>query len=319
MAEQTADPSVVASQCDALVAAGLADKLLFPGDDEYEPRVKSWWSASARLRPWCIVQPRSTEDVSAAVVAISNAEGGAFAVRSGGHSHWTGGSNIQHGVTIDLKYLNQTVFHAETKSASIGPSLRWGDVFLELEKSGQSAVGGRDGNVGIGGFMTGGGNSYFTGRYGFACDNVYSAEVVLADGSVVTASKDSHPDLFKALKGGSGNFGIVTKFEIRAFENDGVWGGIRASPYSEVDAIVESLVNFTNENHESPETAFLINFTYQPDMFDEPVIAQVLVETHGNPDPPIFKKTLEIPELLNDVKKRPMSGLANDYLLPSGV
>lgn len=310
--------SIQSNQCDALIAAGLGTQLLLPGDAAYEPRVNSWWSATSRLRPWCIVQPRTTKDVSKALRALSELGTGGFAVRSGGHSHWAGGSNIDNGVTIDLMHFNTTTYNPKTKTASLGPAQRWGDVFKTLEAKGVMVAGGRDGNVGVGGLVTGGGNSYYTGRQGFACDNVVNAEVVLANGRVVDANAHSNRDLWKALKGGSGNFGIVTRIDMEAFPAGQLWGGIRASDKSETPALVKSLIDFTNNNHKSPEAAYIINFTYQPSISPDVVVAQVLIDTKGVENAPMFKEIQQIPEFFNDLKKRPMSGVANDYLLPSG-
>ncbi|KAK5992201.1 FAD-dependent monooxygenase sdcF [Cladobotryum mycophilum] len=307
------------SQCDALIAAGLRDQLLFPGDNSYEPRINSWWSASSRLRPWCIVQPRTVQDVSKVMRALSQLGTGGFAVRSGGHSHWTGGSNIENGITIDLGKFDEVSYVPGSKIASIGPGQRWGDVFQILESKGVAVAGGRDGNVGVGGLVTGGGNSYYTGRHGFACDTLLNAEVVLADGRIVHANAVENRDLWKALKGGSGNFGIVTRFDLEAFQTGQLWGGMRASNKSTAPEIIKALVNFTNNNAKNPEAAFLINFTYQPSLVQgELIVAHVLIDTDGVPKPSIFREVLQVPELFSDMKKRPMSGIANDYVLPSG-
>lgn len=309
----------LAIQCDALIAAGLGDQILLPGDGEYEDRINSWWSVSSRLRPWCIVQPRTANDVAATVKALASTGHGGFAVRSGGHSHWAGGSNIDNGVTIDLAHFNRTSYDSKRKVASLGPGQRWGDVFLALEEKGVIVPGGRDGDVGVGGLLTGGGNSYYTGRHGFVCDSLINAEVVLANGKVVNANAHCHKDLWKALKGGLGNFGIVTRFDVEAFEAGQLWGGIRASDKSHTDEVIDALIEFTNNNHKNPEAAFIINFTYQPNMSPDVIVAQVLVDTDGVANPPAFEKVQKIPELFNDIKKRPMSGIANDYLLPANL
>jgi FAD/FMN-containing dehydrogenase len=306
-------------QCGALIAAGLRDQLLLPGDARYEARINSYWSASARQHPACIVEPQTAKDVATAVRAIAGVGVGNFAVRSGGHSHWAGGSNVENGVTVDLGNFNKTTYDPATKLASLGPAQRWGDVFLTLEALGVIVPGGRDGNVGVGGLLTGGGNSYYTGRHGFVCDSSVNAEIVLADGSIVEANEKSNPDLWKALKGGLGNFGIVTRFDVEAFESGQLWGGIRTSDKSHQREIIDALVKFTDDNHKNPEAAFIINFTYQPAMGADIVIAQALIDTDGVENPPVFEDIQKVPELFRDIKKRPMSGVANDYVLPSGL
>ena len=250
-------------------------------------------------------------------MTLKNLGKGQFAVRSGGHSHWAGGSNIDNGVVIDLGHLNTTTYNPKTTLASLGPAGRWGDVFKTLEKEGVIVPGGRDGDVGVAGLLTGGGNSYYTGRHGFVCDSLINAEVVLADGRIVQANANENKDLWKALKGGLGNFGIVTRFDVQAFKSGPLWGGIRASDKSHTKDIIKALIDFTNNNHKSPETAFIINFTanQSPDI----VVAQVLVDTDNKENPPIFKDIQKVPELFNDIKHRPMSGIANDYLLPANL
>ncbi|EGY17066.1 hypothetical protein VD0002_g302 [Verticillium dahliae] len=308
-----------ARACEALVSAGLGDQVLAMADAAYEARLESWWSSSSRLRPACIVQPKNAQDVAKIVSVLGQNTTGDFAVRSGGHSHWAGGNNIDGGVTVDLGHLRATKYNTETGIASIEPSSRWADAFLTLERSGVAVPGGRDGNVGIGGFLTGGGNSYYTGLYGFGCDSVVNAEIVLADGSIIDANKDSHPDLLKALKGGWGNFGIVTRFDLETFPSKPLWGGIRASENSHTAAVGAAMVNFTANYHKNPEAAYLINFTYNPGMSSDILVAQVVVDTSGKVAPPAFDQALAVPELFNDIKVRSMGNMSNDYLLPPSL
>ena len=133
--------------------------------DLYEARINSYWSASARQHPACIVEPKKAGDLATPVRAIAEVGVGNFAVRSGGHSHWAGGSNVEDGVTLDLGNFNKTTYDSASKIASLGPAQRWGDVFLTLEAL-VIVPGGRDGSVGAGGLLTGGGNSYYPGRHG---------------------------------------------------------------------------------------------------------------------------------------------------------
>ncbi|CRK48371.1 hypothetical protein BN1723_016864 [Verticillium longisporum] len=277
-----------ARACEALVSAGLGDQVLAVADAAYEARLESWWSSSSRLRPACIVRPNNAQDVGKIVSVLGQNTTENFAVRSGGHSHWAGGNNIDGGVTIDLGYLKATKYNTETGIASIEPASRWGDAFLTLEMSGVAVPGGRDGNVGI-------------------------------DGSIVNANKDSHPDLLKALKGGWGNFGIVTRFDLETFPSKPLWGGIRASEKSHTAAVGAAMVNFTANYHKNPEAAYLINFTYNPGMSPDILVAQVVVDTSGKEAPPAFDQALAVPELFNEIKVRSMGNMSNDYLLPPSL
>lgn len=293
--------------------------MLWPGDEAYRHSSNSWWSANARFHPACIVQPKTTEDVSEIVKTLSKLPHGHITIRSGGHNRDYSHENLADSVTIDMTHFNQTTYNPETKLASLGPACRWGDVFLALEKDGVMVPGGRDGDVGVAGLITGGGNSYYTGRRGFVCDNLVNAEVVLADGTVVNANANEHSDLFKGLKGGMANFGIVTRFDLQAFEAGNLWGGSRASDVSHTNKLIDLLIEFTDDNHKSPEAAFILIFLYQPKMSKDIIVGQLVVDTDNVERPPSLSKILDVPEIFNDVKSRPMSGIANDYLLGSGL
>ncbi|KAF1953113.1 FAD-binding domain-containing protein [Byssothecium circinans] len=302
-------------QCDQLLAAGLQDLVLLRDSAAYVDREASYWATNAALHPECIVQPRSTADVSRVVKILAKSSGLA-ALRSGGHTQWTGSNDISNGVTIDLGRMKNVTYNAQTKLASVQPGPRWGDVYETLLGYGVCVVGGRDGNVGIGGYLTGGGNSYYTGRYGWGIDNVANFEVVLADGSIVNANPKSHSDLFKALKGGSGNFGIVTRFDLYTFPAKDVWGGIRAAARDQGDALAQAMVDFTNTNNKNPEAAFIINYTFNPGSSSDILVAHVVIDTDGVVNAPAFAKVQQIPVILNDVKNRSMANMANSYLLP---
>lgn len=159
--------------------------VLYADDERYLNRTSSYWSVSAQLTPSCIVQPSSTEDVSKIVkTLVTDTDCGwtQFALRSGGHTTWAGSNNINKGVTIDLGLLNSTNFDPATKLASIGSGSRWNQVYATLDPLGFTVAGGRAGTVGVAGFLTGGGNSFYTSQQGFACDNVKNFEIVLASG-----------------------------------------------------------------------------------------------------------------------------------------
>jgi FAD/FMN-containing dehydrogenase len=105
-----------------------------------------------------------------------------FAVRSGGHTVWSGSNNINNGVTIDLGLMKTVTLDKNTSTASIQPGARWVNVYSTLDPEGYTVPGGRAGTVGVAGFLTGGGNSFYTARKGFACDNVKNFELVTASG-----------------------------------------------------------------------------------------------------------------------------------------
>lgn len=161
-------------------------RILLPTDAGYAARIDSYWCNNAKLRPACIFQPLSAAEIAKAVTALARSRQ-PFAVRAGGHTNWAGSNNITDGVTIDLGLLNSTSYDPATETAHLEPGAKWKDVYAELEKHGRVVAGGREAEVGVGGFLLGGGSTFYTSRYGFACDNVLAYEVVLADGRVITA------------------------------------------------------------------------------------------------------------------------------------
>ena len=256
-------------QVDLLKTAGLeADRILVPSDSDFAARQSSYWSRSAQLlQPACIVQPRSTQEVAVAVRALVSGMV-PFAVRSGGHMAWAGANNIgAGGVTIDLGHMDwvrvPTDEDESKKTVDLGPGNRWGKVYAELAAQGLTVAGGREGNVGIAGLILGGGMAFFTARYGLTCDNIIEYEVVLADGRIVRARKaGDHADLFRALKGGSGNFGIVTNFRMRTLPAPPVWAGMTVHPKEAIPDAIRALNNFTDDVSTDVDSNLLCFFTY---------------------------------------------------------
>ncbi|KAF2231357.1 FAD-binding domain-containing protein [Viridothelium virens] len=305
------------TQCKELAFAGFEDLILLPESGAYLEREASYWAANAQLHPTCIVQPRTTEDMSR-IVKVLVKTNGLVALRSGGHTQWSEANDIHNGVTIDLGRMTNVTYDANSKLASIQPGPRWGDVYQELLTYGVCVTGGRDGNVGIGGYLTGGGNSYYAGIRGFACDNVANFEVVLADGQIVNANANSNPDLWTALKGGSGNFGIVTRFDMYTFAAKDLWGGIRAATRSEGDRLAQTMVDFTDNNSRNLADAYIINYTFNGSASPDVLVAHVIVDTDGLINASAFDEIQRVPAIMNDVKMRTMANMADSYLLPSG-
>ncbi|EME84612.1 uncharacterized protein MYCFIDRAFT_117579, partial [Pseudocercospora fijiensis CIRAD86] len=237
--------------CCTHIADTLGTKVSFAGDAVYNSSTQSYWSGRAREnRPACVLQPTSADDVSSIVSTISrfnalDAHATAacqFAVRSGGHTPWQGAANIENGVTVDLTQLNNVKLSEDHSIASVGAGATWGAVYRTLDEHRLSVTGGRVSSVGVGGLTLGGGISFFSPRYGFVCDGIESYEVVTASGAIEIVSASQKPDLFRALKGGSNNFGVVTEFRLRTFPVDDFWGGLAYYDFSAAD---EHLVEFT--------------------------------------------------------------------------
>ncbi|EFX04313.1 FAD dependent oxidoreductase [Grosmannia clavigera kw1407] len=222
-------------------------------DISYATVSNDYWSTScAALKPACVVFPSSSLEV-AAIINILNGNSDNFAVKSGGHNANNHFSSTKGGPLISTKNLNHVLLDNETGIVQIGPGLRWDEVADELNGSGWCVVGGRIGNVGVGGFMLGGGLSFMSQEYGWAASSVLEYEIVLANGTITTASVDNNPDLFKALKGGGNNFGIVTSYTVQAYQQGYVYGGVLSFVHStETDTkLLRAIRDFTKYNTDS--------------------------------------------------------------------
>lgn len=305
----------IPTEAQCLKDAGLEALVLTAEDEKFAERQDSYWSDSAKIQPACIVLPSSTEEVAATIKALAGA-GQKFAVRSGGHTNWPGSNNIEGGVTVDLSKFNTTTYDASSETALIGPGSRWREVYAELHKHGRVVAGGREGNVGVAGLILGGGNTFFTAQRGFACDNVVEYEVVLADGRIIKANETEHEDLFRVLKGGSNNFGVVTSFKMSAIECDKVWGGMTFFSKDNIPAAIEALSDFTDNVVNDRKSNLVCIFTHMPD-FKDIVIATLYNQVAGVENAPAYKKWLAIPQMLNTVKMTSVSEMAFEYNIPS--
>ncbi|KAJ5731880.1 hypothetical protein N7493_003361 [Penicillium malachiteum] len=200
--------------CKALVEK-FQKEVIFPGEANYtEQTVDSYWDVRADLTPACVFVPETADAVAGAMKIINSCDA-QFAVRGGGHMNYPGSNNIDGGVLVALSSLNSYTVHNDT--IEVGPGLNWYEVYEALTPYGRAAIGGRMKTIGVPGLTLIGGFHYFNNKYGYAMDNVVSYDIVLGNGTQVTATKASHADLFWALKGGANNYGVVTKFTLKTY------------------------------------------------------------------------------------------------------
>ncbi|KAM7213128.1 FAD binding domain containing protein [Rhypophila decipiens] len=275
--------------CQALAQAGLASLLYYSTDGEYNTTITGYYAADVQdVKPRCILKPTTAEHVSKAIKVLNSPQGQSqgwkLAVKSGGHAPYAS-NNVQNGVTIDLARMNSVSYRACKPSskygfASIGAGARWGDVYSALESQGVMVGGGREGHVGVAGFLLGGGFSWYSGKRGMALDNLASMEVVLSDGRIVTAKGTQNADLFKALKGGLNNLGIVTKFEMKTFPSKFLYGGVMAFPWTAANSILAKFVNMIDNNAQNPAETGFVSLSWSPG-YPAPSVAYIAANTDG--------------------------------------
>ena len=201
----------------------LPDGAVMPGDDGYDAARISF-NGILNRRPAAIVSCASTDDVVAAVRA-ARATFLPIAIRGGGHS--VAGHSIQDGaLVVSLDRMRGVSVDPDRRLAFVGGGAQWNDVDAATFAYGYAVPGGTFGDTGVGGLTLGGGLGWLLPIAGLTCDNLVAAEVVTADGRVVTASADADADLLWALRGGGGNFGVVTKFTYHLTPVAPMWGGV---------------------------------------------------------------------------------------------
>ncbi|KAH9909289.1 hypothetical protein F4778DRAFT_793303 [Xylariomycetidae sp. FL2044] len=300
-------------QARCLVDAGLESQVLLPSDPEYASFEESYFAANSRLGPACVVRPRYAQEVSVCLQALVQA-GEKFAVRGGGHTSFPGANNIRNGVTIDLSLLNSVVYSQAGETVTFGAGLRWNDVNGELAKYDRAVAGGRVGVVGVSGFLLGGGATWLNARHGWGCDNVISYEVVLADGRIVTADRDSNEDLFRVLKGGSTNFGIVTKFVMTTIDCPRVWGGLSIIPLEAIPDAIDVTWKFTKNIRKYLDSNLFVMIGYTP-QFKESIAAVPTVQTKGVSDDGSYDEWQKLPKTINTTRLTTMHDLGLEYSL----
>jgi FAD/FMN-containing dehydrogenase len=222
---------------------GLRGQLLRPGDDAYDPARKLWNGMFDR-RPALIARCTGTADVIRAV-NFARDHGLRVAVRSGGHS-FPGHSVCEGGLVIDLSPMKGIRVDPGARIVRAEPGVKWIDFDHETQAFGLATSGGTVSDTGIAGLSLGGGLGWLSSKYGLTVDNLVSADVVTADGCLLTANATDNPDLFWALRGGGGNFGIVTSFEYRLHAvGPTVVGGMVAYPLARAKEVLRFYRDFT--------------------------------------------------------------------------
>jgi len=229
-------PSPLGEATVAEFAAGMRGVTVRPGDEDYD-RERSIWNGAHDRHPALIARCAGVADVIR-TVDLARSEGLPLAVRGGGHSI-PGFSTVDGGIVLDLSSMRGIRVDPLRRRVTAEAGCTWKDLDAETQQFGLAVTGGLVSSTGIAGFTTGGGIGWLMRKYGLASDNLVGADVVTADGQFVHAGADEHPDLFWGLRGGGGNFGVVTSFEFQLHEvGPTVLSGLVFYPADEAEQVL---------------------------------------------------------------------------------
>ena len=222
-------------------AANLRGPLLRPSDSGYD-EARKVWNGMIDRRPALIARCAGPADVIAAV-PFARDHGLLVSVKGGGHNI-TGNAVCEGGLMIDLSPMKSVRVDPVKRTARAEAGLTWGEYNRETQAFGLASTGGVVSTTGIAGLTLGGGLGWLHGKHGLSCDNLLSADIVTANGELLTASPERHPDLFWGLRGGGGNFGVVTSFEYQLHPVGPVLAGMVVHPMSEAKTVLRFYRDF---------------------------------------------------------------------------
>ena len=251
-----------------MLATALRGRVVTPAATDYDA-LRAVATDNFDRRPAALIRVANAADV-AAVVNFARATDLPLAIRGGGHST-AGYSSIDHGLVIDLRALDGIEIDVLARTAWVGSGLTAGAVTRAVEQHGLIVGFGDAGTVGVGGLTLGGGVGYLVRKHGLTIDSLLAAEVVTADGDIVIADAGSHPDLFWAIRGGGGNFGVVTRLQFRLHPLQFFYGGPLVLP-----ATAEVIAAYVAAAEAAPETLSTIG-----NVMPLPPVPFVPAEMHG--------------------------------------
>lgn len=294
-----------------------ASAVYYPGSANYTTDIFHWFLSSTQQSA-CVVEPGIVDDV-ARVLKLVGTTRTPFAVKSGGHATNVGFSSTT-GVHISMIRFNDVEYDKKTSTATIGSGLNWGQVYAALEPYGVNVVGGRVNAVGVGGYTLGGGYSYLSNEHGLAVDTVVAYELVIPTGQIKKVTANSDPDLFFALKGGSNNYGVVTRFTFKAYPQGQVWGGSRFITGDYFNVALPAVSSFSTTNKDpKANILFSIGSVTDGSLGLPPGGIMILQFFYNGPTPPegLFDDLLAIPSFNEDVKTRSFADLLS--ITPAGI
>ena len=233
----------------------LRGDLIQPGDATYDAARTVYWSSVDR-RPALIVRAVDEIDVMAAV-DYARETGASLAVRSGGHS-FAGFGMVDGGIVVDLSGMKSMRIDPVRRTARVQPGLTWGEYAEQAQAYGLATTSGDVHSVGVGGLTVGGGVGWMVRKYGLTIDHLLSVDLVTADGRLLRASETEHPDLFWAVRGGGGNFGVVTSLEFRLEPAGTILGGGVFYPATDAERIIRAAADYAAQAPEELTTMVFV-------------------------------------------------------------
>ncbi|KAL8692059.1 MAG: hypothetical protein Q9218_002845 [Villophora microphyllina] len=287
------------------LAKTFPGQIELPGSSNYTTETSSYWSFRDYLHPYCVWAPTKSTDLARGVkiLADSNTH---FAVRSGGHSPIAGTANIDEGVLIvttgfDVMKVVPAPNPLGAQYFSMGAGKRWGQAYDFLVPQGLNIVGGRVWPVGSGALL-GGGISYLGYKHGWASDNVLNFELVTGKGEVLQVNNKTYPDLFWALKGGSNNYGIVTRYDMKTYPQGKVFGGTIVYKPENTQDYLDAYQAWINPGGgaEDNNAAIMPNVNYSP-LTKQSVATWVGIHNAPENNPRTFENFTKIPSTTSAV------------------
>jgi FAD/FMN-containing dehydrogenase len=235
------------------LAGQACGRVVLPGDPGYDT-ARTGWNRTVDSRPTVVVEATGVDDVLAAV-RVTRRRGVDLALQATGHGTLVPADGR---VLLTTTAMGRVHVDPERRVARVDPGTTWHQVNAATTRYGLGSLAGRCGTVGVTGYTVGGGAGWLARTHGYAADSVVSADVVLADGRLVTADHDRHPDLFWAIRGGSGNFGIVTSLTFRLYPAAQVWGGMSFYPAEVAHEVLAAYRDWTTDEPPGMNTAVLL-------------------------------------------------------------
>jgi FAD/FMN-containing dehydrogenase len=261
----------------------LRGRVVTPSDSDYD-EIRRVTDGRIDSRPAVIARVADATDV-ATVIRIARDSGMAFAVRSGGHDG-AGHSTTEGGIVLDLRDMKELEIDPVARTARAQTGLTALEVTEAAQEHGLVIGFGDTGSVGIGGITLGGGIGYLVRKHGLTIDNLVAAEIVTADGEILEVDEENHPDLFWAIRGGGGNFGVATRFTYRLHQSEGFVGGFMVLP-----GTAEVVAAFMKAAEDAPEEfsaiANVMNcppMPFVPEEHHGTVVVFAIVAFHGDVD-----------------------------------